>query len=109
MSADSFDLGSFKSVPLTVIATDVDGNVVSGATPSVTSGDTSVATIETAFDGTVSLVRASTSAGSVTISATVSNASGTTATGTLTVTLSDQGSTGAGEVTDVTIVAGVPA
>jgi hypothetical protein len=104
-----FSLGTYNKVPLTVLASDTAGNVVTGVTPVVTSSDTTVLALETAIDGTVTAVRVAASAGSAVVTAVVTNSDGSVATGTLTVSLDSQGGVGSSNVTSVEIVAGVPA
>ena len=103
----TFNLANLKSVPLTTVASDANGTVVEGITPSMTVSDETIATLETAADGTVSLVRVAQTSGTVVVTATVTNADGSTATGTLTVSL-DAVTTGALVVTDIEIVPGTP-
>ena len=106
MTDSTFDLGSYTQVPISAIATDAAGNVVS-ATTVFTTSDSTVVTLQDQADGTTVAVRVSSAAGTVTVTGTVTNADGTTASGSLTLTLSG-GSTGAGPVANVELVAGVP-
>lgn len=108
VSDNTFDLGTFTQVPLSIIARNAAGDTVPGVTPVWTSDDESIVTIKDNSDGTVTAVRVITTAGSVTIRASVTNADGSSAEGTLTLTLADQGTGTDTIVTDVEIVPGEP-
>ena len=110
MSADNFDLGAFNKVPLTVISTDAAGNLVSGATPVLTSADETVITIQDDGAGNKVAVRVASTAGTATITATVTNADGSSVQGTLSLTLgaAGTGTPPAGGVANVQIVPGTP-
>jgi hypothetical protein len=111
MSNDNFDLGAFNKVPLTVISTDAAGNLVSGATPVLTSSDETVITIQDDGAGNKVAVRVASTPGTATITATVTNADGTVVSGSLSLTLGAVGGAGtppAGGVANVQIVPGTP-
>ena len=92
MSADNFDLGAFAKVPLTVIATDAAGNLVSGVTPVVTSSDETVLTIQDDGAGNTVAVRVAASGGTATVTATVTDpVTGNSVSGTLSLTLAAVG------------------
>ena len=107
MSDSTFDLGTFTQVPVTAIATDVNGNVVTGATVVFSTPDATVVTLQSQSDGSTVAVRVSSGTGTVTLTGTVTNADGTTASGTLTLSLS-AGTSAVGNVTSVELVPGTP-
>jgi hypothetical protein len=107
MTDSTFDLGTFTQVPISAIATDAAGNVVSGAKTVYSTSDSTVVTLQDQPDGTTVAVRVSSAAGTVTVTGTVTNADGTSASGSLTLTLGS-GTTGAGNVANVELVAGIP-
>ena len=106
----TFDLGTFNQVPLSISATDANGNTVSGVLPVWTDDDPAGATITLTdqADGSTIAVRVSTKSGTANITATVTNADGSTVSDTLTITIGDTGTGTPGAVANVTIVPGQP-
>lgn len=103
----TFDLGTNTSVPLSAIATDADGNVLSLPTE-YSVDDPSLVNLTDNGDGTAEAARASAdAAGSVKITAVVTNPDGSTITGTLSFSLSAQAAPPANAV-NVEIVPGQP-
>ena len=107
MSDTTFDLGTSNQVPITVVATDANGNVVPNVVSVFNESDSTVVTLQVQPDGSAIAVRVSASAGSVVISATVTNPDGSTATGTLTLSLAEQVPV-VPNVVNVEIVPGIP-
>lgn len=101
-----FDLGTLTSVPLTALASDASGNVVTLST-SFAVDDPTVLTLTDHGDGTAVAVRARTDAGKATVTATVTNPDGSTITGTLEISIAAVGSPN-GNAVAVEIVPGTP-
>lgn len=107
MANQTFDLGTFSTVPLSAIAGDANGDAVSGLPTGWSVDDAATITLTDNGDGTAVVVRATAGAGTATVTATVTNPDGTSVSGTLTLTLSAQVAPPADAV-DVTIVPGTP-